>query len=362
MVPDVLHHPAELLGPEIRHRVVRLVAACHVGRGHLGHVQGHVPVLDPQPPAEPPRLERGAVPRRVDPGPGGTQAGVDGHAVLQPQAGALQPAGGRAHPDRGDHLVRLDPPAAGQLEPAGPHRLDRGGHPQVHPGRGVPAGSLGPDRGADRRGQRRGPGLHHGDLASVRGRRGGQFGADPAGPHDGQPQCLPALARLEQVAQGQRVVVGAQEALPPVAGQRHRLRPGRQHQVVEGVRTAAGDQLVAQTGGGLVRPEVHLERGEVGLQGRVEAGLGQELLGQRRPVVRRPRLGPDQGDRAREAALTQFLHRPEPGQARAGHHYPPALGHNREITPGPDGLCGVPPLRPVPSAPITTASTPSKGG
>jgi hypothetical protein len=177
----------------------------------------------------------------------------------------------------------------------------------------------------------------------VRDRRGGQFGADPAGSHDGQPKPW-----FEQVAQGQRVVVGAQEALPPVAGQRYRQRPGRQHQVVEGVRAAACDQLIAQPGGGLVRPEVHLERGEVGLQGRVEAGLGQELLGQRRPVVRRPRLGPDERDRAREAALTQLLHRPEPGQARAGHHYPPALGHNREITPGPDGSGRAPAPRPVP--------------
>ena len=183
-----------------------------------------------------------------------------------------------------------------------------------------------PSRGADRRGQRRGPGLHHGDLAAVRGRRGGQFGADPAGPHDGQPQCFPALAGLEQVAQRQRVVVGAQEALPPVAGQRHRQRPGRQHQVVEGVRAAAGDQLVAEPGGGLVRPEVHLERGEVGLQRRVEIGFGQELLGQRRPVVGRPRFGPDQRDRA---ARNRAPAVPPPSGTRPGPRRPPLPARSR---------------------------------
>jgi len=171
-----------------------------------------------------------------------------------------------------------------------------------------------------------------------------------AGSHDGQPQCFPVLAGLEQVAQGQRVVVGTQEALPPVAGQRHRQRPGRQHQVVEGVRAAAGDQLIAQPGGGLVRPEIHIERGEVGLQGRVEAGLGQELLGQRRPVVRRPRLGSDQRDRAREAALTQLLHGPEPGQARAGHHDTSALGHDGEVTLRPHRLRSG---SPAPAAPLS---------
>jgi predicted ATPase/DNA-binding SARP family transcriptional activator len=242
VVAGVLHHPAELLGPEVRHRVVGLVTAENVGRDHLGRVQGHVPVLEAQPAAEPPRLERGAVSHRVDAGPGGAQPGVHGHAVLQPHAGPVQPAGGRAYPDRGDDLVRLDHPAAGQGQPAGLHRLDRGGDPQVHPGGRVPAGGLRAQRGADRRGQRRGPGLHHRDLAAAGRRRGGQFGADPAGPHDGQPQCLPSgLAGPEQVPQRQRVVVGAQEALPPWPWQRHRQRPGGQHQVVERVAAAVRD-------------------------------------------------------------------------------------------------------------------------
>src|SRR6202041_1388679 len=38
VVPRVLHHPAELLRPEVRHRVVYLLAAEHVGRDHLGRV------------------------------------------------------------------------------------------------------------------------------------------------------------------------------------------------------------------------------------------------------------------------------------------------------------------------------------
>ena len=189
------------------------------------------------------------------------------------------------HPDRGDDLVGRDPLAAGQSEPARLHGIHRGADPQVHACVGVPSGGLGSHRGTDRRGERRGPGFHHRDLAAVRDRGGGEFGADPPGSHDGQPQPGP-----EQVPQGQRVVVGTQEALPPRTGKRHRHRPGGQHQVVKGVRAAGRDQggLVVEPGRGLLRAEVHAERREVGLQRRVEVGFRQHLLGQRRPVIRRP--------------------------------------------------------------------------
>ncbi len=324
MVSRVLHHPAELLRPEVRHRVVYLVAAEHVGRDHLGRVQGHVPVLEPQPPAEAPRLERGAVAHRIDTGQGRPQAGVDGHAVLQPDTRALQPAGGRADPDRGDDLVRRDPPAAGQGEAAGLHGLHRHSGLQPHARGRVPAGGLRAHRGAQGRGERRGPGFDHRDLATVGGRRGGQLGADPAGPDDGQPESGP-----EQGPQGQGIVVVAQEPLPPGAGQRHRHGPGSQDQPVIGVLVTIGGQgLRVHPGGGFAGPEIHVQRAEVGLQRRVDAVVGQHLLRQRRPVVRRPRFRPDQGDLAGEATRAQLGDGAEPGQARARYHDPATIGHS----------------------------------
>jgi hypothetical protein len=73
--------------------------------------------------------------------------------------------------------------------------------------------------------------------------------------------------------------------------------------VVERVLTLAGHQRpLIQADGGLALVEVHVERGEVGLQGRVKRDFLQHLLGQRRAVIRRSRLRADQGDPAEVSA------------------------------------------------------------
>ena len=61
MMPSVLDHPAKLLGPEVRDRVVGLVPAEDVGRHHRRRMQRAVPVLDPQPAVVPDRDEGRAV-------------------------------------------------------------------------------------------------------------------------------------------------------------------------------------------------------------------------------------------------------------------------------------------------------------
>ena len=321
VVPGVLHHAPELLRPEVRHRVVDGVAAEYVGRDHLGGVQRHVPVLEPQPPPEPEREERGAVSYRVDTRQGRAQARVGGHAVLQPNARALQPAGGRPDPDRGDDLIRRDPVAASQRQAARLNRLHGSVHPQPHARVGIPLRRLRSHRGADRGGQRCGSGLHHRDLAAVRDRRGGQFRADPARADDSQPQPGP-----EQIPQREGVVVAAQEALPAVAGKSYRKRTSGQHQAIKGVPGTSRQQGGGiEPGGGLIRPEVHVQRAEVGAQRRVDAGRDQHLLRQRRPVIWRPRFRPDQGDLAGVAARPQFLRGAQPGQTGACHHDPAAI-------------------------------------
>ena len=72
--------------------------------------------------------------------------------------------------------------------PAGLHGFHRDPGSQVHAGGGVPACGLRAHRGPHGRGERSGPGLDHRDLTAAGGGRGGQFGADPARPHDGQSQ------------------------------------------------------------------------------------------------------------------------------------------------------------------------------
>ena len=89
--------------------------------------------------------------------------------------------------------------------------------------------------------------------------------------------------------------------------------------------TNSGRVVVA--GAGLAGLRTAEELRERGFAGPITL-IGAEA----RPPYDRPPLGADQRDRAGEAALPQFLHGPEPGQARAGHHYPSALGHDEEIT------------------------------
>ena len=56
---------------------------------------------------------------------------------------------------------------------------------------------------------------------------------------------------------------------------------------------------------------------------------GQDLLRQRRPVVGRVALGPDDGDRAIVAASAQRLGRPQAGQGRSHHHGAALHGRRR---------------------------------
>ncbi len=82
------------------------------------------------------------------------------------------------------------------------------------------------------------------------------------------------------------------------------------------------DHSVAELLGPLAEPEVGAERVELSPQrGVVDLAL-HELLRQRRPVVRRPDLGPDQGDRTLVAERPQLLDGAHPGQAAARHHDP----------------------------------------
>jgi len=236
VVAGVLDHAAELFGPEVRNRVVDVGAAEDVRGDHLRGVQRRVPVLHPQPGAEPQRDERGAVPRRVDAGQRGAQAGIDGDAVVQGHARAGQPAHRGANADRGDDLVHRQP-AAGQREAAGLDGLHGGAGAQFHAGLLVPAGGARPDGGAERHGERRGTRLHDGHPAA--GRRGGgrQFGADPPGADDREPQPGP-----QQRAQRQRVVVSPQEPLRPGSWQRHGERARRQNQMVKRVLITICDE------------------------------------------------------------------------------------------------------------------------
>src|SRR5581483_10453012 len=157
-----------------------------------------------------------------------------------------------------------------------------------------------------RGGQRRRRRLDDGHRAPVPHRGGRQLRADPAGPDDRQPCAL-----LHRVAQRQRVLVRPQELLLARAGQRDRQRPGGDHQVIP-VREVVHARYRA------ARRERHVERGKVRAERRIgRIGLDQHRFRQRRPVVRRQLLGPDQLDPAAVPSPAQFFGGPPACQTRS---------------------------------------------
>ena len=187
----VLHHPAELLRPEVRNGVVVRAPAQDVRGRRRGPVQRDVPVLEAQPLLIPLRPERGAVSDRVHARGSGTQPGVGSDAVVKGDGRARQPGHRRAHPDGRQHHIRGQPVAAGQGNAAWLNGVDALPEPQVHARLAVPGHRGQPDLRADRGGKRRGRGLQHRDRAPPARCRGGHLGTDPARPDDREPGSGP---------------------------------------------------------------------------------------------------------------------------------------------------------------------------
>jgi len=152
---DVMHHR-----PNARtrstDRVVGIVPARDVGSDHLGLVQGHVQCSTQQAKNRRDSNEAQSPARR--PRPGGVQAGVKGHAF--PIAGRSPPAmrwPGAPRPREHSSASTWPPPA--RSRPKGRDSLDSGGTRRSPRPRRT-EGGRGSERGADRRGQRRGAGLH----------------------------------------------------------------------------------------------------------------------------------------------------------------------------------------------------------
>ncbi len=147
-------------------------------------------------------------------------------------------------------------------------------------------------------------------------------------------------------AQAGAVVERAQH-VPPAARSRRagdaelaRAQAGRGHQAVEAHRVAVGQGQLARAEvrrrDGHAEPEGHVrdrrapperdplvQRGEVVRVGsrrglRVGELVREELLRQRRPVVRHVRLGPDDGDGAGVPGRAQLLGGAQPAEAGAG--------------------------------------------
>ena len=188
--------------------------------------------------------------------PGAARQGlVADHAVVERQAGALQPAGARRHADADHDDVGVDHRAVGQAHPLHPvaalERLDADAEADVDAVVAVQVGGQRPQVGAQDPLQGHGQGLDHGDLEAPLAAGGGHLGADEAGAdHD-----HPARGGVEVGPDGQAVVERAQHVDPgqaAAAGQVAGRRAGGDDQAVEGdgAPVGQGQTAVAQVQAG----------------------------------------------------------------------------------------------------------------
>jgi hypothetical protein len=177
---------------------------------------------------------------------------------------------------------------------------------------------------AERSGERRRQRLDHGYVEAEFARRRRHLGADEAGADDREPVCRQQLgAQRTGVVDGpQRVHAGevfgaGQRAGDRASGQDDAIRP-QFFTAFQLDRQRPGSQC----GGGLAEYPPRAEVFTVEFEGQVDLLSGEELLRQRRPVVRAVRLGADDDELAVEARLSQRPHGRQPRERRSDHHDP----------------------------------------
>ena len=358
-VPRELQARTVLVRPEVRHgrraRHRRGRAPEQGGDRLVRVVQGVSPVLLADDATRGRREPACAVAGRDDTGHPRRPGGVGEHPALDVEPAAVEPADGGRRADGHEDDLRLELPPVDQPHRTHPALLreelghaDPGDQPDTVVG--VPAGADGAEPLPQHGGERHRCRLDHRDLHAqpAGGRR--HLGPDEPGPHDDQPRSW-----AQFVTQGQRVVEGPQRVdacrrsggrLGGPGSDRHAGQPGQR----TGPGAARQDDarpadLVArrqahpararvQGHGGVTGPHLDVER-LVARRGQAQPlprqCSGEELLGQRRPVVGSVPLVTDQHDRA---LVTQRPQRPDSTQARqTGSHHHDRAAHRAAIYP-----------------------------
>ena len=267
---------------------------------------------------------------------GGEEPLVADHPVAEGQPGVLEPAGGRSHPDAHHHhvghegrpVVEVD--HRGATLTVGVDAVDADPEPEGHTVVPVEPGADLPHPVADHPAQRGGERLDHGDVGTEAAAGGGHLGADEAGADDHHAWPVPGGGQV--VLDGQRVVEGPEHvdvgqsvgAGEPVGGG---TRGHHQPAVVEvgAVLQAHHPAVGVEAGGPHPQPEVEAQGvehvGGVVVDAEDVPLAGQELLGQRRPVVGGVDLVAHDDHLAGVPLVADLLGRPQAGQRRPHHHH-----------------------------------------
>jgi hypothetical protein len=276
----------------------------------------------------------GDVADRHDVGQVGHHAGVGAHAVVDGQAGPVEPAGVRDDPDAHDHDVGRDGGPVAELhahDAAGAvarwHRREPGharGRPQLGPVDGVQVDAAAGDPRAEHGGQGQRQPVEHGDLQAHRAAGGRDLGADesPAHDHDARravAQLPPQRDRVVERPQGVHALdaLGARQPPRPAAGGdddpvRRDLGAVREHDAASGGVQPRRGGAEAQLEGELRLVVVVHQPDRV-----LVDAPGEERLRQRRAVVGPVRLVADQDQAPVEAGPAQRLGGADPGDGPA---------------------------------------------
>ena len=248
---------------------------------------------------------------------GDAAARVARDRAVEPVRRGTSAHGGQHHV--GPQLASVDEPDA-----VGPDLRDGRTGDEVGARRGVPGREVHPDHRSELAAQRRVRGLDDGDARARTRRDPGQLGADPAGADDHE-----AEPRSQRAAQGLRVLRGVQQAgVVPSTGPDRRGADREHDGVGDEAFTRAGRDLPRATRcGAAVQPhggvgEVDVVREPVDVHAEVvgeprRARSGQQLLRQRRPVVRGNALRSEERDPSRVPAAPQRADGLGAGEPRA---------------------------------------------
>lgn len=274
------------------------------------------------------RRPPGYVPGRCHPVGGEERIGAH-QAVVDGEFRALEPGGGRYHPDPHHHQVGVEAGPVGQVDlhrrpttGAGGQVVDADAGTQGHPPGPVQLGTGFAHPVTQHAAERGGQGLHHRHRRPQALTGGGHLGTNEPGPDDHHPG---PVAGGHQIGPDRPGIVDRPEQVDVVdvltVGPGSGPRPGGDDQAVVADLPPVAQQgagLGIERGGPLSEQELETETVELVRGVVVDTGLvpltGQKLLRQRRSVVGGMHLVAHDHHLAGVAQVADLFGRPHPGQ------------------------------------------------
>ncbi|SLD66853.1 Uncharacterised protein [Mycobacteroides abscessus subsp. massiliense] len=353
-MPERLNLDVVLVTPKIGHcnRIGRRFLP-QQGRNQRTHLIGDIaPVLHP---VRPPVGARpgGDITQRPHMRSTGGAHRVTHHAVVHHHARPVQPIDRGAAPDTQDDQVGVQARPIRQgdgLDPVLPfHGVHADAHPNVHTLVAVQPGHQVPELLADSRQQRRRLRLHQDHLNSVGPQGGRHLAADETCPDDDRPPRVLGVATQREAVVGRAQYMNTSQVWESRNATGHQTGRDDHLSVLQGAAVTQGDRAGHRVQRGDLGAETQLNLLLVVKLSRFEhhrvdrlLRVTQDILGERRPVVRQMGLTTDDGDWPGELRTAQLFggsYRAQPttddqhSTFRVGHGFLHTRLDTRDVSP-----------------------------